>query len=93
MKPASLKRLSELSVGLLIVIVIRSLGEVFRLSYVYGDALTLAQTMPFVTGAEIAAVAAVMTFFLFCIQRHLMAIIGTAATVVGLVIYKVLVVG
>jgi hypothetical protein len=92
-KAPSRERLSGLSVGLLIVIVIRSLGEILRLRYVHGDALTIDQALPFAIGAEIAAVAAIVMFFLFCIRRHLAVMLGTVATVAGLLVYKLLMAG
>ncbi|MGH6851076.1 MAG: hypothetical protein ACREDD_11620 [Methylocella sp.] len=40
----SLRRMTQIAVGLLLVIVIRMLGEVLRLHYVFGDRLINAQS-------------------------------------------------
>ncbi len=48
-------RLSQIGLGVLLLIIIRTLGEFFRLQYVKGDALTIAQAEPYVGSALFTA--------------------------------------
>jgi hypothetical protein len=48
---------AQVSIGVLLLVIIRSLGEYFRLQYLYGDALVIGQVTPYVAGALFAAVA------------------------------------
>ena len=50
-------RLAQISLSLLFVIVIRTLGEILRLTHAAGGPLSAAQVAPYVTGAAAAAVA------------------------------------
>lgn len=89
----SLRRATQISVGLLLVIVIRPLGEVLRLHHAVGDGLTVAQIEPYVIGALAAAVAALAVAVLHFVNRDRSAVSVTIATVVALLIYKVGAVG
>ena len=85
--------MTQISVGLLLVIVIRSLGEVLRLHYTVGDRLTDAQVGPFVIGALVAAVAAFAVATLHFLHLDKTGIVVTISTVVALLIYKVTALG
>ena len=89
----SVRRMTQISVGLLLVIVIRSLAEVLRLHYVFDDRLTDAQVGPFVIGALIAAVAALAVVTLHFLYFDKTGLMVTISTVVGLLIYKVIALG
>ncbi len=54
-RPSEL-RLAQASVSVLLLVVVRSLSEVFRLQYLHGEALVIEVT-PYVAGALFAAVA------------------------------------
>jgi hypothetical protein len=87
------QRLAQVGIGILLLVVIRSLAEYFRLRYVHGDALTIAQVTPYVAGALFAAVALALTVACYLAARHRASIGIAIATVVSLLIYKVAVVG
>ena len=75
------------------LIIIRSLGEVFRLQYAEGDALTIAQVTPYVGSALFTTVilAAALTCHASALYR---VVIGTVlATVALLLVYKIAVIG
>ena len=55
MRRISPQRLSQIAIGVLLLIIVRSLGEFFRLQYVEGEALTIAEVAPFVGSALFAA--------------------------------------
>jgi hypothetical protein len=48
---------AQVSIGVLLLVIIRSPGEYFRLQYLHGDALVIGQVTPYVAGALFAAVA------------------------------------
>jgi hypothetical protein len=53
----SARRVAQVCIGILLLVIVRSLGEYFRLRYLYGDALLIGQVTPQVAGALFAAVA------------------------------------
>ena len=85
--------MAEISIVVLLVIVARSAAEVFRLRYVHGEALTIPMAMPFVTGALIASLAAIIVSVCCFAGRHKLAIAVTLATVACLFAYKLFLVG
>src|SRR5215475_11240692 len=54
-------RVAQVSIGVLLLVIIRSLGEYFRLQYLHGDALVIGQVTPYVAGALSADVALALT--------------------------------
>ena len=47
-------RIAQISIGILLLVIIRSLGEYFRLQYLHGDALVIGQVTPYFAGALFA---------------------------------------
>jgi hypothetical protein len=91
MKRLPPERLSQIGIGVLLLIVIRTLGEVLRLSYV--DALTLAQLRPFVGAALFAAIVLAAALICHAWGRYRIVVGGAIATVVLLLAYKIVVIG
>lgn len=85
--------IARICVGVLLLVIVRSLGEYFRLQYLHGDALAVVQVTPYVAGALFAATALALTLSAHFAGFHRVSIAITAATVVLLLIYKVAVVG
>lgn len=80
-------RVSLLALGVLLLIVIRSIAEVFRIA---GPAQGIADDQYFyLVGAFAAAIAALLVLALHAFGRHLLAIGVAAAVVVALFAYKV----
>ncbi len=86
------ERLSQIGIGVLLLIVIRSLGEFFRLHYVHGDALTITQTEPYVGSALFTAIVLAVALACHASGRYRIVIGVVMATVVLLLAYKVAVV-
>ena len=86
------QRLSQIGVGVLLLIVIRSLGEFFRLQYVHGDALTIAQAEPYVGSALFTAIVLAVALACHAWGRYRTVIGIVIATVVLLLAYKIAVV-
>jgi len=93
MRRISPERLSQVCLGILLLIVIRSLAEVFRLQYVEGDALTMAQITPYVGSALFTAVILGAALVAHVWGRFSIVIGGVIATVVLLLAYKIAVIG
>jgi hypothetical protein len=53
--------LAQICIGVLLLVIIRALGECFRLQYVHGDAVAVGQIIPYVGGALFAAIALALT--------------------------------
>lgn len=89
----SARRLSELAITGLFLALIRTLAEYYRLRYVRGTALGLAEVAPYITGglmASLGAWAAVVAYF---VGRYRVATGIVVAVVVAMVVYKVVVIG
>ena len=84
-------RLAQIAVGLLIVVTIRSLAEFLRL-YDPAAAAIGPERLMYIYGALAAAVAALLALVLYAIGRSASAVGITAATIAGLLIYKIIVI-
>ncbi len=91
-RPSAL-RIAQLCIGILLLVIVRSLGEVFRLQYVHGEALAIAQLTPYVGGALFAAVALALTILCYFASLYRTSMAITGATVILLLAYKVVIVG
>ena len=85
--------LARLGAGILLLIVIRALGEVFRLEFVQGEALTIEAIRPFIVGALAAALALAMALLANWADRPRLSMAITLLTILALFIYKVLALG
>lgn len=74
------------------LIVVRALGEFFRLKHVFGTNFSTAMAMPYVTGSLLAACFcwASVTFFFF--RRYKTSIWISVSTVIILLVYKIAVI-
>jgi len=89
----SLQRLSQIAIGVLLLIVIRSLAEVFRLQYVHGDALALARVTPYVGSALFTALVLAAALVCHSWGRYRVVIGVVIATVLLLLVYKIAIIG
>ncbi len=71
---------AQVSIGVLLLVIIRSLGEYFRLQYLHGDALVIGQVTPYVAGALFAAVALAVTVTSYFAGLYRISIALAAAT-------------
>jgi hypothetical protein len=85
--------LARIGAGILLLIVIRSLGEVFRLEFVRGEALTIEVIRPFIVGAFAAALALGLTLLASLANRPRLSMAVTLLTIAALFIYKVFAIG
>lgn len=92
MRPTHL-RLAQVAIGVLLLIILRSLGEIFRLQHLHGEALTVTQVVPYVGGALFAAAALAFSLLCYFVGRYLGSIAVTVATILLLFTYKVVILG
>jgi len=75
------------------LIIVRTLGEVFRLKHVHGTNFTVAVAMPYVGGALIAACLCWAGVALYFFRRYVLSSWIALATVIILLVYKIAVIG
>ena len=93
MARVSARRLSELAITGLFLALIRTLAEYYRLRYVRGTALALAEVAPYITGALMAALGAWVAVVAYFIGRYRVATGIVVAVVAAMLVYKVIVIG
>jgi len=89
----SARRLSELAITVLFLALIRTLAEYYRLRYVRGPALSLAEVAPYITGGLMAAFGAWAAVVAYFLGRYRVAIGIVVAVVAAMLVYKVIVIG
>ena len=87
------RRLSEIAITALFLALVRTLAEYYRLRYVRGTALGLADVAPYIMGGLMAAVGAWAAVVAYFFGRYRMAIGIAVAVVVVMMVYKVVVIG
>jgi hypothetical protein len=91
--PVTRKRWAQIGITTQFLIVVRTLGEFFRLQYVHGTNFSTAAAMPYIGGALIAACscwAGVTSYFL---ERYTLSAWIALMTVVILLAYKIVMIG
>lgn len=86
-------RLAQACICVLLLGIVRSLGEFFRLQYVHGEALNIAQVTPYVAGALFATVALALTVIFYFASRYRTSMAITAISLILLFVYKVVAIG
>jgi hypothetical protein len=89
----TLQRFALAGIGIIWLVVVRSLGEFFRLQYVQGDALTVAAVTPYVASALFAAAALAVAGTCYLGARYRTSMAVTVMTVLVLLVYKVAIMG
>ena len=84
----SLNLLAKLFAALLLVVVIRALGEVFRLEYVRGEFPAYGEIRPFLIGTMAAALALAVTLLALWAGRPGPAIVLACLAIAGLFVYR-----
>ena len=86
-RPSEL-RFAQVSIGRLLLVIVRSLSEVFRLQHMH-EALLLGQVTPYIAGALFAAVALAFTVICYFVDLYRTSMAITATTLILLFMYKV----
>jgi hypothetical protein len=89
MQRFSINLLARLLTALLLIIVIRSLAEVFRLEYLRGEALAYGEVRPFILGALAATLSLAIALLAIWAARPGIATVLICFTLAGLFVYRV----
>lgn len=85
-------RWAQLGITTQFLIVVRTLGEVFRLKHVHGTNFSAAMAMPYVGGALIAAGLCWAGVALYFFRRYTLSAWIALATVIIMLVYKIVVI-
>jgi hypothetical protein len=83
------QRLSQIAVGVLLLIVVRCLGEVFRLQYVHGASVSIAEVMPYIGAALATAIFLAAALIGHACGYYRSVVSGAVVSVIALLIYKI----
>jgi hypothetical protein len=87
------ERWAQIGITLQFLIVVRTLGEIFRLRHILGTSFSVAVAMPYVGGALIAACSCWVGVTLYLFRRYTLTAWIAIATVLVLLVYKISVIG
>jgi hypothetical protein len=87
------ERWAQIGITVQFLILVRTLGEIFRLRHVEGASFSAAVAMPFVGGALIGACFCWTSVTLYFFRRYTLSACIVPATVVVLLVYKMVVIG
>jgi hypothetical protein len=91
--PVTRERWAQIGITTQFLIVVRTLGEFFRLRHVHGANFSATAAMPYVGGALIATCSCWAGVTLYFLRRYTLSAWITVLTVVILLVYKVVVIG
>ena len=84
---------AQIGITVQFLIVVRTLGEFFRLRYVQGTSSSVAVAAPYIGGALIAASLCWVGVTLYFFRRYTLSVWTALAAVVILLVYKIAVIG
>lgn len=87
------ERWAQIGITTQFLIVVRTLGEVFRLKHAHGTTFSVTAAMPYVGGALIAACFCWASVAFYFFRRYTLSCCIALATVIILLIYKIAAVG
>jgi hypothetical protein len=88
-KLPSAERSAQAGIVLLFIVIIRSLGEYFRLEYEYGYALPRHILSMYVGGALIAVVATVICVVFYFFRRYRSVVVLVVIAIAALLVFKI----
>ena len=87
------ERWAQLGITVQFLIVVRTLGEIFRLRHIHGSGFSPALAMPYVGGALIAACCCWAGVILYFFRRYILCAAVAVLTVLVLLVYKIGIIG
>ena len=87
------ERWAQIGITIEFLIVVRTLGEFFRLRYTFGSSFSTAVAAPYMGGALIAACSCWVAVTLYFCRRFTLSAWIALATVPILLVYKIAVIG
>jgi hypothetical protein len=93
MSPVTRERWAQIGITVQFLIVVRTLGEIFRLRHVLGANFSTAVAVPYVGGALIAACSCWASVTLYFFRRYTLSAWIALTSVVVLLVYKIAEIG
>jgi len=87
------ERWAQLGITVQFLIIVRTLGEIFRLKHVHGASFSAAEAMPYVGGVLIAACCCWAGVIFYFFRRHAVSAWIALGTVLVLLAYKIVIIG
>jgi hypothetical protein len=87
------ERWAQIGITTQFLIVVRTLGELFRLRHVHGASFSVAGAMPYVGGALIAACFCWAGVTLYFLRRYTVSAWISVVSVIILLAYKIIMIG
>ena len=87
--PVIRERWAQLGITVQFLIVVRTLGEIFRLKHIHGTSFSATTAMPYIGGALIAACSCWVGVTLYFFRRYAVSAWIALATVLVLLAYKI----
>ncbi len=87
------ERWAQIGITIQFLIIVRALGEFFRLKYVLGANFSTTVAAPYVKGSLLAACFCWAGVILYFFRRYTLSIWLAGATVITLLVYKIAVMG
>jgi hypothetical protein len=91
--PVTRERWAQIGITVQFLIVVRTLGEFFRIRHVLGTSFSAAVAAPYIGGALIAASFCWASVTLYFFRRYTLSVWTALAAVVVLLVYKIAVIG
>jgi hypothetical protein len=91
--PVTRERWAQIGIATQFLIVVRTLGEIFRLRHIHGAEFSAAVAMPYVGGALIAVCSCWASVTLYFFRRYTLSAWIAPATVIILLVYKIAMIG
>ncbi len=93
MSPVTRERWAQIGITVQFLIVVRTLGEFYRLKHVLGTSFSTAVAAPYIGGALIAACFCWANVTLYFFRRYMLCVWIALATVAILLVYKIAAIG
>jgi len=87
------ERWAQIGITTQFLIVVRTLGEIFRLKHLHGTNFSTAAAMPYVGGSLIAVCLCWVGVALYFFRRYTLSSWIALASVITLLVYKIVVIG
>lgn len=90
MRFPSPERVAQISIGVLFLVILRTIGEYYRLRWYLGSEAALKAFEPFIAGLLMAVSGTTAAVMLYFARRFRLVMCGAAILVAALVCYKVM---
>lgn len=90
MRSPSPERVAQVSIGILLLVILRTLGEYYRLRWSLGPETGLKSFEPFIAGLVLAVTGTMVAVILYFVRWFRLVAWATVIIVVALILYKLI---